>query len=171
LIRYLRALKRECEPVSTSESHAPSSDLSDSSADEFPESFKLLKINTTDSHQKDNTTTSHSKKKNYVKKYVKKTLPIKHSIDYVKLFNDISVDIPANYAEVDESIAKVQETLNYYNDQTSLEFLEASERADSPFSSMLSVSGSDIITESSFRSPRSESSSRFVFPLFESFDY
>lgn len=155
LIRYLRTLKHGVEPLST-DSHVFSSET-ESSADEFPESFKLLKIN---SNQVDGQTSSHAKKKSYVKKYVKKTLPITHSIDYIKLFNDIGVDFPVNYAEIDEKIEKVQEALNFYNDQTNLSRLEESERADSPFSSMLSHNGSDLMN-CSYLSPRSESSSRF----------
>jgi hypothetical protein len=151
LLRYLRNLKRKCEPVSTSESlHAPSSDA-ESSADEFPDSFKFLKIGgNTDSSQSNDSAITYSKKKNYVKKYVKKTLvgdfrticmkqlahfqPITHSIDYIKLFSDIEVEFPKTYAELDESIGKVEETLHFYNDQTSLEHLEEAEL--SPFSSM-----------------------------------
>lgn len=161
MIRYLRSLKRDCEPIS-SESHAANSD-SDSSADEFPESFKMLKINTVDNSQQKDSTTGHSRKKNYVKKYVKKTVPITHSFDYIKLFHDIQIDFPGTYAEVDETIKVVQGKLNYYNDQTSLEHLEEIERADSPFSSMLSHNGSDLMDMSFISSPRSESSSRSDF--------
>jgi hypothetical protein len=153
----LRSLKREVEPVS-SESHILSSET-ESSADEFPDSFKLLKVNANQLDGQPKETSGYSRKKNYVKKYVKKTLPITHSIDYIKLFNDISVDFPVNYAEIDEKIEKVQEALTFYNDQTNLSRLEEAERADSPFSSMLSHNGSDLMN-SSYLSPRSESSSR-----------
>lgn len=70
LLRYLKNLKRNCEPVS--ESHTINSDLSaESSADEFPESFKLLKLENIDNAQPSD---SNTKKRGYVKKYVKKTL-------------------------------------------------------------------------------------------------
>lgn len=74
LLRYLRGLKRKCEPVSTSESIAPSSEDAESSADEFPDSFKHLKIGNSDTSQSNDSAINYSKKKNYVKKYVKKTL-------------------------------------------------------------------------------------------------
>lgn len=74
LLRYLRNLKRKCEPVSTSESIVPSSEDAESSADEFPDSFKLLKNGNADTSQSSDKTITYSKKKNYVKKYVKKTL-------------------------------------------------------------------------------------------------
>lgn len=55
------------------------------------------------------------------------------------------------------SISKVDDALKFYNDQTNLERLEEAERANSPFSSMISHNGSDL--DSSFlMSPRSDSS-------------
>jgi hypothetical protein len=83
--------------------------------------------------------------------------PITHSIDYIKLFSDIEVEFPKTYAELDETISKVEEVLNFYNDQTNLERLEELERAGSPFSSMISLSGSDLM-DASYFSPRSDSS-------------
>lgn len=51
----------------------------------------------------------------------------------------------------------MEHVLSFYNDQTDLERLEEMERADSPFSSMISLSGSDLM-DTSYLSPRSISS-------------
>lgn len=146
LIRYLKKLKSRSEPVSTSESVQTASTDAESSADEFPESFKMLKVGTSD--QPSDSTMTYSKKKSYVKKYVKKTLvssfkywrlliscafqPISHSIDYLNLFNAINVEFPKTYADLETAITNVEEAFKFFNEQTSLDMYD---NELSPFSS------------------------------------
>jgi hypothetical protein len=149
LVRYLRLLKRDCEPDESAATNHPANHNADScsdSADDFPESFKMLNIN------------SNTKKRNYVRKYVKKTMPITHSIDYIKLFSEIDVEIPKTYGEIDEALTNVQKVLEFFNDQTNLD--HADDFSD--LASMVSSMDGSSFMDSPLLSPRSASSCSLV---------
>ncbi|KAI6209444.1 hypothetical protein M3Y96_00222100 [Aphelenchoides besseyi] len=153
LLRYLRKLKQNCEPEPVDESigRNDSGGSSSDSADEFPESFKLLSM-----APKAVVVTARTNKRKFVKKYVKKTVPITHGIDHINMFSQIDVDIPKTYGEIDEAIEAVEKVQTYFTEQTEIENLNFDRDDDSP-SLILSTSTSEF-NDSQLPSPCSGSS-------------
>ncbi|KAI6244202.1 hypothetical protein M3Y99_00093200 [Aphelenchoides fujianensis] len=153
LLKYLSGLQKNCEPSPHEDSvgfndHGGSSS---DSADEFPDSFKLLSVAPTPAHA------ARSRKRTYVKKFVKKTMPITHGIEIIRLFSAIDVEIPKTYGEVEEAIAAVDKVLRFYQEHTEVEDWNLDRDDDAP-SLVLSTSASERALDSPVPSPHSVSS-------------